>query len=184
MSISGWCRRLGAFGLVVGMSAPDARTRRKISLQPAKVFSASYVLCAVPPLHAVIIRRLGTNAFPKIVLSNILFVLALYAAKESLLSYDVGVFWVVMRVLALGALGMLVWEGMTMKFSNGPHIEVGHHHSVLFWRLRLPQWTALGVSSLLLFVQQAALYTALYRLPSPRCVCHVVRSRRKVVTPF
>ncbi|KAG9312898.1 cation efflux protein [Chiua virens] len=123
------------------MSAPDARTRRKISLQPARVLSVS----------------LGTRAFPKIVLSNIVFVLALFAAKEVLLSYDVGVFWVVMRVLALGALGMLVWEGLTFQFSNAPHIE----------------WTALGVSSLLLFVQQAALYTALYRLPSLRVILFV-----------
>ena len=83
------------------------------------------------PPRALIIRRLGTKAFPKIVLSNILFVLALFAAKESLLSYDVGVFWVVMRVLALSALGMLAWEGMTMEFSNGPHIEVGHCYSDL-----------------------------------------------------
>ncbi|KAF8557746.1 cation efflux protein [Imleria badia] len=120
------------------MSAPDARTRRKISLKPPRVLSLS----------------LGTRAFPKIVLSNVLFVLALFAAKESLLSYDVGVFWVVMRVLALGALGMLVWEGLTLEFSKGTHIE----------------WTALGVSSFLLFVQQAALYTALYRLPSLRVI--------------
>ncbi|KAI9461457.1 cation efflux protein [Boletus coccyginus] len=118
------------------MSVPDARTRRKISLQPARVLSVS----------------LGTGTFPKIVLSNILFVLALFAAKESLLSYDVGVFWVVMRVLALGALGMLVREGFTLE---------------------MLQWTAMGVSSLLLFIQQAALYTALYRLSSLRVILFV-----------
>ncbi|KAF8449122.1 cation efflux family-domain-containing protein [Boletus edulis BED1] len=123
------------------MSAPDARTRRKISLQPARVLSVS----------------LGTRAFPKIALSNILFVLALFAAKESLLSYDVGVVWVVMRVLALGALGVLVWEGFTLEFSKGTQVE----------------WIALGVSSFLLFVQQAALYTALYRLPSLRVMLFV-----------
>ncbi|KAF8845223.1 cation efflux protein [Paxillus ammoniavirescens] len=118
------------------MSPPGARTRRKISLQPAKVLPAS----------------LNTRLFPRILSSNVLFVLALFAAKESLLSYDVGVFWVVMRVLAIGALGMMVWEGLTSEFSKKGEIE----------------WTALGVSSLLLFLQQAALYTALYRLPSPR----------------
>ena len=121
-------------------------------------------------------HRLGTRAFPKIVLSNVLFVLALFAAKESLLSCDVGVFWVVIRVLALGALGMLVWEGLTLEFSKGTHIEVGYHNPHLPCHLRIPQWTALGVSSFLLFVQQAALYTALYRLPSLRCVHHLVRN--------
>ncbi|KAH0836579.1 cation efflux protein [Lanmaoa asiatica] len=139
------------------MSAPDARTRRKISLQPARVLSVSYVLTLAVQSNALIIPRLGTSAFPRIVLSNILFVLALFAAKESLLSYDVGVFWVVMRVLALGALGMLVWQGLTLEFSKGLQIE----------------WTALGVSSLLLFVQQAALYTALYRLSSLRVILFV-----------
>ncbi|KAF9245319.1 cation efflux protein [Melanogaster broomeanus] len=120
------------------MSAPDARTRRKISLQPAKVLTGSFT----------------TRSFPRILSSNVLFVLALFAAKESLLSYDVGVFWVVMRVLALGGLGMLVWEGLTSQLSRKGEVE----------------WGALGVSSLLLFLQQATLYTALYRLPSPRVI--------------
>ncbi|KAF9221416.1 cation efflux protein [Gyrodon lividus] len=120
------------------MPVPDARTRRKISLQPAKVLAGS----------------LNTRSFPRIFSSNLLFVLALFAAKESLLSYDVGVFWVVMRVLAIGGLGMLTWEGLTSEFSKKGEIE----------------WTALGVSSSLLFLQQAALYTALYRLPSPRVI--------------
>lgn len=79
-----------------------------------------------------------------------------------------------MRVLALGALGMLVREGLTWEFLKGPQIEVGHYHPYLSYPLRIPQWTALGVSSLLLFIQQAALYTALYRLPSLRYVHRVV----------
>ncbi|OJA09769.1 hypothetical protein AZE42_01489 [Rhizopogon vesiculosus] len=118
------------------MSTPDARTRRKISLKPAKVLTGS------------IINRL----IPTILPSNVIFVLALYAAKELLLSYDVGVFWVLMRVLACGALAMLIWEGFTGKLMANGNIE----------------WSAFGVSSLLLFVQQATLLTALYRLPSPR----------------
>ncbi|KAG2366968.1 cation efflux family-domain-containing protein [Suillus spraguei] len=118
------------------MSPPDARTRRKISLKPAKVLTGS------------ITNRL----IPIILPSNVIFVLALYAAKELLLSYDVGVFWVLMRVLACGGLGMLTWEAFTGKLTKNGNIE----------------WTAIGVSSLLLFVQQGALFTALYRLPSPR----------------
>jgi zinc transporter 5/7 len=51
-------------------------------------------------------------------------VLALYAAKELLLSYDVGVFWVLMRVLACGGLGMLTWEACTGKLTKNSNIEV------------------------------------------------------------
>ncbi|KAL4063204.1 cation efflux protein [Scleroderma citrinum] len=120
------------------MAVPDARTRRKISIQPAKVISAS----------------LSSRSFPQFVVSNILFVLALFAAKEWLLSYDVGVFWVVMRVLAIGGLSTLVWEAMNSQFTEKGGIE----------------WTALGVSSFLLFMQQASLYTALYRLSSTRVI--------------
>lgn len=123
---------------LAGMSATDARTRRKISLQPARVLTVSYVPHVLSTPHSLICPRLGTRAFPKIVLSNILFVLALFAAKESLLSYDVGVFWVLMRVLALGALGMLVWEGLTLHFSKGPNIEVGHSHPYLPYCFRMP----------------------------------------------
>ncbi|KAG1781019.1 cation efflux protein [Suillus placidus] len=118
------------------MSPPDARTRRKISLKPARVLTGS----------------ISNRLIPIILPSNIIFVLALYAAKELLLSYDVGVFWVLMRVLACGGLGMLIWEAFTGKLMKNVNIE----------------WTAIGVSSLLLFVQQAALFTALYRLPSLR----------------
>lgn len=37
---------------------------------------------------------------------------------------DVGVFWVVMRVLACGGLGVLVWEGMTGQVAKRKTIEV------------------------------------------------------------
>lgn len=37
---------------------------------------------------------------------------------------DVGVFWVVMRVLACGGLGVLVWEGMTGQLAKRKTIEV------------------------------------------------------------
>ncbi|KIM68074.1 hypothetical protein SCLCIDRAFT_1209457 [Scleroderma citrinum Foug A] len=120
------------------MAAPDSRTRRKISIQPAKVLSAS----------------LNSRSFPRFAISNILFVLSLFAAKEWLLSYDVGVFWVVIRVLAIGGLSTLIWEGMNSQFVGKDNIE----------------WTALGVSSFLLFMQQASLYTALYRLSSTRVI--------------
>jgi zinc transporter 5/7 len=74
-----------------------------------------------------------------------------------------------MRVLACGGLGMLIWEAFTRKLMKNGNIEVRvgeSSTSVLI--LDHAQWTAIGVSSLLLFMQQAALFTALYRLPSPR----------------
>ncbi|RDB15765.1 Zinc transporter 7 [Hypsizygus marmoreus] len=120
------------------MPVPDARTRNKISLNPAKVLSTS-----IPSKHV-----------PNILLSNVLYVFALHAGKEWLLDLDVGVFWVVMRVLACGGLGVLVWEGVTGQMAKRKTIE----------------WSVLGMASLLLFVQQAALFTALFRLSSTRVI--------------
>ncbi|KAF8630734.1 hypothetical protein AX17_005329 [Amanita inopinata Kibby_2008] len=123
------------------MPAPDARTRIKIPLNPAKVLSSS----------------IPTKQLPRIFLSDVLFVLSLYAGKEWLLEYEVGVFWVVMRVLACGALGVLIWQGMTGQLSKRKYIEN-------------IEWSVLGTASLLLFIQQACLFTALYRLSSTRVI--------------
>ncbi|KAF9460499.1 cation efflux family-domain-containing protein [Collybia nuda] len=120
------------------MPVPDARTRNKISLNPSKVLSTS-----IPTRH-----------IPNILLSNVLYVFALHASKEWLLDLDVGVFWVVMRVLACGGLGVLVWEGVTGQLAKRKTIE----------------WSVLAMSSLLLFVQQASLFTALFRLSSTRVI--------------
>jgi len=51
-------------------------------------------------------------------------VFAAHASKEWLLNLDVGVFWVVMRVLACGGLGVLGWEGMTGQMVKRKNIEV------------------------------------------------------------
>ncbi|GLB43429.1 putative cation efflux family protein [Lyophyllum shimeji] len=120
------------------MPVPDARTRKKISLNPTKVLSTS----------------IPSRYIPNILLSNVLVVLSLHAAKEWLLDLDVGVFWVVMRVLACGGLGVLVWEGCTGQMAKRKTIE----------------WSVLGMASLLLFVKQAALFTALFRLSSNRVI--------------
>ncbi|TRM65177.1 hypothetical protein BD626DRAFT_487931 [Schizophyllum amplum] len=117
------------------MPTPDARTRSTVSLSP-KAFSKS-----IPSRH-----------LPQIFLSNVLYAFALYAGKEWLLEFDVGVFWVLMRVLACGGVGVLVWEGRTGQLAKRNSIE----------------WSVLGMASLLLFVQQASLFTALYRLSSMR----------------
>lgn len=49
---------------------------------------------------------------------------ALQSAKERLLDFDMGVFWVVMRVLACGGLGVLGWEVMTQQVMKRKHIEI------------------------------------------------------------
>ena len=53
-----------------------------------------------------------------------LFVFAVHASKEWLLAFDVGVFWVLMRVLACGGLGVLIWEGFTGQSAKRGDIEV------------------------------------------------------------
>jgi zinc transporter 5/7 len=65
-----------------------------------------------------------SKLLPRLFLSNLLFVIALHASKEWLLDFDVGVFWVVMRVLACGGFGVLVWEGVTGQLAKRKTIEV------------------------------------------------------------
>ena len=65
-----------------------------------------------------------SNLIPRILLSNVLFVFSIYASKEWLLTYDVGIFWVLMRVLAYGGFGVLVWEAFTGQTSKRKTYEV------------------------------------------------------------
>ncbi|KAF7430574.1 putative zinc transporter msc2 [Pleurotus ostreatus] len=120
------------------MPAPDARTRSKIPLNPTRVFSSS-----IP-------RAL----LPQVLGSNLLLAGVVYLGKEWLLSQDVGMFWVVMRLLACGGLGILVWEGITGQMRARKHIE----------------FSVLAMASLLLFVQQISFFTALYRMSAIRVV--------------
>lgn len=61
--------------------------------------------------------------------------LTLQSTKEWLLDFDVGVFWVVMRVLACGGLGVLVWEVTTQQVAKRKNVEVNaswlYIHSVV-----------------------------------------------------
>jgi len=107
------------------MPVPDARTRSKISLNPAKVLSSSCVGFPTNDTELIAFRRIPSKHIPRIFLSNLLFVFAAYAAKEWLLQFDVGVFWVLMRVLACGGFGVVVWELVTKQLAKGPkNIEV------------------------------------------------------------
>lgn len=109
------------------MPTPDGRHRRNISLTP-KVFTASCVfqrerqdttkltLCPFP--------RIPNKLVPRLLLSNVLYVSALFVAKEWLLDFEVGVFWVLIRVLACAGLGVFVWEARTGQLAKRKSIEV------------------------------------------------------------
>ncbi|RDX54355.1 cation efflux protein [Lentinus brumalis] len=116
------------------MDTVDSRTRGKISLHSSGSPNSSSVLS----------RRL---------LADVLLVLALNAGKDYLLA-EVGVFWVLVRVLACGALAVMVWL-----------VTSGHLQTK-----RFTEWSVVGMSSLLLFLRHAGLLTALYRLPSTRVI--------------
>ncbi|KAH9840123.1 cation efflux protein [Rhodofomes roseus] len=117
------------------MDAVDPRTRHKVSLNPVALGSKSPVL-------------------PQVLLSDALVVLALQAGKAILFSIDVGVFWFLVRLLACGATGLMIWAASTGQLQKKRSIE----------------WSPLGMASLLLFLRHAGLATALYRLPASRVV--------------
>ncbi|KAF5369230.1 hypothetical protein D9757_010038 [Collybiopsis confluens] len=101
-------------------------------LSPSKVFSNS----------------IPSRLLPNLLLSNTFFVAALLAGKEWIFEYEVGVFWLTMRVLACGGVGVIGWEALTGQLS----------------RKRAVEWPVLGIASLSTFVQQGCLLTALFRL--------------------
>jgi len=105
------------------------------------------------------------------VVVDVLFVVALQSAKEWLLDLDIGVFWVVMRVLACGGLGVLGWEMMTQQVMKRKNIEVRVFGNVCSKQtdLYVAKWSALGLAGVLVLLQQSCLFTALYRLSSFRC---------------
>lgn len=70
-------------------------------------------------------HRISSKEIPRLVIADVVFVVTLQSAKEWLLDFDVGVFWVVIRVLACGGLGVLVWELMTQQVAKRKNIEVG-----------------------------------------------------------
>ncbi|KAL6304516.1 cation efflux family-domain-containing protein [Sparassis latifolia] len=117
------------------MDAPDPRTRHKVALDPPAVLAKSTVL-------------------RQVLLSDVFLVLALQAGKAYLLSPNVGVFWVLVRVLACGGVGSLVW-----LLASGQ-----------LRKKRTVEWLVVAASSLLLFLRQAGLFIALFRLPSTRVI--------------
>lgn len=90
------------------MATLDSRTRNKVPLSPHIIRSSS----------------IPSGLVPQIFLSNILFALALHAGREWLLKFDVGIFWVTLRVLAFGGLAVLVKEAFTGELANKKSVEV------------------------------------------------------------
>ena len=68
--------------------------------------------------------RISSKTLPRIVLANLGFVVAIQATKKWLLDYEVGAFWVLMRVLACGGVGVLLWEALTGQVRKRKSIEV------------------------------------------------------------
>jgi hypothetical protein len=65
-------------------------------------------------LHYRVSGRVATD----IVFSNALLVVSVWTIKEWLLSQNVGAFWVLMRVLACGALGLVMREAASGDMSK------------------------------------------------------------------
>ena len=63
----------------------------------------------MPPTHCRVSGRVATD----IVFSNALLAVSLWVVKEWLLSQNVGAFWVLIRLLACGALGLGFKEVVT-----------------------------------------------------------------------
>ena len=61
---------------------------------------------------------------PQLLVAHSLYVVGLYAGKEWVLALDVGVPWLLIRVLALGGLGFIVWEVKYGRLFASRAIEV------------------------------------------------------------
>ncbi len=77
---------------------------RTIIIQPVHDNRIQHLTLA---LHYRVSGRVATD----IVFSNALLVVSSWIIREWLLSQNVGAFWVLMRVLACGALGLVMREG-------------------------------------------------------------------------
>lgn len=61
---------------------------------------------------------------PQLLVAHSLYVVGLYAGKEWVLGLDVGVPWLLIRILALGGLGFIVWEVKHERLFTSKAIEV------------------------------------------------------------
>ncbi|THH15614.1 hypothetical protein EW146_g4892 [Bondarzewia mesenterica] len=124
------------------MDTTNSRTRRKVILEPKTIISTS----------------ISNKLLPELLLSNVILVVSVWGTREWLFAQDVGVFWVLIRVLAVGSLGVFVKEVLAGNFEK----TLSNIGSV--------EWPALAVSSVMLFLHHGSLVLALSRLPSTRAV--------------
>ena len=127
------------------MDLTDARTRKKVTLNPRTVLSNSWVsLPALPAAHdngtqyLTLHHRVSGRVATDIVFSNALLVVALWTTREWLLSQNVGAFWVLMRILACGALGLGLREvasGDAPKALEAASSAKVRTHALLFFFL-------------------------------------------------
>ena len=61
---------------------------------------------------------------PQLLVAHSLYVVGLYAGKEWVLGLDVGVPWLLIRVLALGGVGFAAWEVRYGRLFGSRAIEV------------------------------------------------------------
>ncbi|KAH9072187.1 cation efflux protein [Lactarius deliciosus] len=124
------------------MDFTDARTRKKVTLNPRTVLSNS----------------LSGRVVTDIVFSNALLVVSLWTVREWLLSQNVGAFWVVMRVFACGALGLVLRETASGNAQKALAAASSAKPSLLF------------IASVAHFLQQGSLLFALTQLSATQVV--------------
>ncbi|OBZ66409.1 putative zinc transporter cis4 [Grifola frondosa] len=105
-------------GRLLSMDAIDPRTRHKVPLNTPTLL----------PKSAGLSRHL---------VADLMLVSVLHAGKYCLLSPDVGVFWVLVRVLACGGFAAMIWLVISGQLQ----------------RSRAVEWSVVGTSSLLLFLR-------------------------------
>ena len=79
------------------------------------------VLLACPRVYS---NQPNRRVLPQVLLSDAFVVLALQVGKASLFSHDVGVFWVLVRLMACGATGLMAWVASTGQLQRKRSIEV------------------------------------------------------------
>ncbi|KAI0296031.1 cation efflux family-domain-containing protein [Russula brevipes] len=128
------------------MDLTDSRTRKKVTLSPRTVLSKSWVF------RQPVSGRVATD----ILFSNALLVASLWTVKEWLLSQNVGAFWVLIRVLACGAVGLL---SRLVASGDAPKALAA---------VSSAKWTVLAMGSVAYFLQQGSLLVALSQLSATR----------------
>lgn len=120
------------------MPPPDPRTRNSVAFDSSGFTSLYYS---------------SSTSLTSLLVYGVAFSLAVHTGRD-VLSFDVDVFWLLIRVLACKGLGVLLGEVRTKRLSNSPHLE----------------WSTVAVTSLLLLLRHACFLVALSSLAPLRAV--------------